>query len=204
MKKSLLLFVGFTTLLCMSAWAAPTTLSWNPGWDDLGQPLNYTQSNVTYDFLTTTNLQVTYHIVGSNPNSEIGLGIHQFLPSLGACASPTFGQFFPTPGCGEIMRQGNTAIVVAFELGSALSDGSGNADLTVVVNNLLPGTYNLEFNARNGAPCPPFCDVMYQSGALFGDYVTLNVPGVPEPGSLGLLTTAVFSAAFAIRRRLRF
>ncbi|HWS95803.1 MAG TPA: hypothetical protein VN620_04910, partial [Candidatus Methylomirabilis sp.] len=89
-------------ILCSTtARAVPTTVSFTPGWDQFGFPLDYGNSYVTYSAPSPTSLDIMFHLIGSNPNDMHDVGIHQFLPlSVPDCNLVTFGQFTGTPGCG--------------------------------------------------------------------------------------------------------
>jgi hypothetical protein len=184
--------------------ATAGTLTWQPGWDDFSQPLNYGSSYVSYSSPTSTSLDISYFLVGGTPNSSHDVGIHQFFPSpSSACSALTFGQFTATAGCGTVTRQGVTANVTAFEFGTVALDGSGNGSFQVTVTGLSPGTYDVEFDVRFGPTCPGNCSVIYQSpGPVFGDYAKITA-GTPEPTSLLLFGTAGIGVIGVLRRKFR-
>ena len=183
--------------------AIPTTVTFNPGWDQFGFPLDYGNSYVSYSAPSPTSLDILFHLVGADPNVSHDVGIHQFLPlSVPDCNVLTFGQFAGTPGCGIIDRQGVIRYVTAFEFGTLNTDSFGNGDFEVLVTGLAYGQYDLEFTVRLGPACPGVCDVIYQSpGPLFGDAVTINV--TPEPSSLALFGTAALGVLGMARRKFR-
>jgi len=185
-------FVVIAVLMAfLPCWcAADTMLSWTAGWDEFNQPLNYQNSYLSFSAPNSTRWNVTYHLVGAAPLSTHDVGIHEFLDLNASCTGLSFGQFSPETGCAIVTRQGHTAKVVDFGFGMLTTDASGNGELMVEVNGVDPGSYNLEFDVRSGATCPPACDVIYQSpGPEFTDYVTLDFP-VPEPNSWLLFGTA--------------
>ena len=98
----------------------------------------------------------------------------------------TFGQF-PTGGaCTTITRQGVTASIAAVEFGVVTTDIHGNGKFTVIIGPIASGTYNLEFDTRNGAGCgltggggngADICEADFQSpGPTFGDAATIVIP----------------------------
>lgn len=191
-------------VLCgVPASAAPTTLSFTPGWDIFSYPLDYGNSYVSYSAPSATSLDIKFHLVGADANASHDVGIHQFLPpSVPDCNLVTFGQFAGTPGCGDVNRQGVTAYVTAFEFGTLNTDSLGNGDFEVLVNGLAYGVYNLEFTVREGPTCPGLCGVIYQSpGPIFGDTVTIYV--TPEPSSLVLFGSAALGVLGIARRKFR-
>ena len=180
--------VGLVLVLLLSAGSASasTTQKWTAGWDNFSEPLNFIKSKVTWSVNPTTRkLSVTFMLVGANPSKLYQMSIHFFCTTF----PPTFGQF-PTESnngaCVTITRQGVTASVAAVELGVVTTDIHGNGKFTVVIGPIAPGTYNLEFIARNGAGCGLAgggpCDVGhaesdYQSpGPTFGDATTIVLP----------------------------
>ena len=66
------------------------------------------------------------------------------------------------------------------ELCVVLTDGAGNGSCKVVVGPIVPGTYTLEFEARDGAGCEVAgggsdCIVDFQSSGPFGNATTIVV-----------------------------
>jgi len=184
MKRIFLLVVALL-LATGTAFAAATMQKWTAGWDNFGEPLNYTTSKITWSVNTTTHkLSVTFKLVGATPSKLYQVSIHFFCTTF----PPTFGQF-PTEtnngACTTITRQGVTASVAAVELGVVTTDIKGNGTFNVVVGPVASGTYNLEFIARNGAGCGLVgggaCDTNhaeadFQSPGPFGTTTTITVP----------------------------
>jgi hypothetical protein len=86
----------------------------------------------------------------------------------------------------NIARQGVTRTAVAIEFGVVTTDIHGNGSFTVVVGPIAAGTYDLEFDARNGAGCnltggggntTSTCEADFQSpGPTFGTAAVIIVP----------------------------
>ncbi len=151
------------------------TKVWTPGWDIFNQPLDYTNSYVTYTqpAATPNSLSITYHLVGAAPNSTHAVGVHM---GFGHPCPATFGQFPSLSGCGSITREGQTATVTAFEMGTLTTGANGNGDVTVQVNGIASGTYEFIFNVRLGL-CGGACAVIYESPGPFGlGTVVVTVP----------------------------
>jgi hypothetical protein len=129
--------------------------TWTEGWDNFTEPLNFTHSHITWCVDSTTNtLTVTFKLHHATPSKLYQVGVHLFCTTFPA----TFGQFpNATPGggpCPAITWQGVTKTVAAVEFGVVVTtDIHGNGFFTVAVKAIAPGTYNLEFDARNGEGC---------------------------------------------------
>ena len=165
-----------------TAFAAATTQKWTAGWDNFGEPLNYTRSKITWSVNATTHkLSVTFTLVGATPSKLYQVGVHIFCTGT----LPGFGQF-PTDvhggPCYPVTRQGVTQSIVAVEFGVVTTDIHGNGSFMVSVGPIASGTYNLEFDARDGAGCNltgggSGCAVDFQSpGPTFGDGTAITVP----------------------------
>ena len=141
------------------------TQPWTAGWDDLSQPLDYVNSFVSYTqpASPSNSLSITYHLVGAVPNTVHQVGVHV---GFGHPCPTALGQFPALTACGTITRQNQTTTLVAVELGTLTTDANGNADLTIPVNGIVSGTYELEFDVRTGI-CPGACGVIYQSPGPF-------------------------------------
>jgi len=162
-----------------------TTQHWTAGWDSFSEPLNFTSSNVTWSVNSTTRkLTVTFKLVSATASKLYQVGVHIFCTTFPA----TFGQF-PVAGgpgaCSAITRQGVTETVKAVEFGVVTTDIHGNGSFTVIVGPIASGTYNLEFDARDGAGCNLIggagdgsdCNVDFQSpGPTFGTATTITIP----------------------------
>lgn len=181
-------------LLCLfseCAWpqmiATPTTMkqAWAGGWDNLGEPLNFTQSNIAWSVnANTRKLTVTFKLVGATPSKLYQVGVHLFCSTFPL----TFGQFPTDVGggaCKMITRQGVTESVAAVEFGVVTTDIHGNGSFSVVVGPIAAGTYDLEFDARDGAGCNlkggagdgSDCFVDFQSpGPTFGTPTAITIP----------------------------
>jgi len=181
-------------VLLMSASAASTqtagpftatTQHWTTGWDNFTEPLSFTTSNMTWSVNSTTRkLTVTFKLVSATASKLYQVGVHIFCTTFPA----TFGQF-PVAGgggaCSAITRQGVTETVKAAEFGVVTTDIHGNGSFTVIVGPIASGTYNLEFDARDGAGCNLIggagdgsdCNVDFQSpGPRFGTATTVTIP----------------------------
>ena len=171
-------------VLSASAASAATTLKWNAGWDNFGEPLNYKKSKVVYSVdATTKDLTVTFTLTSANPNKLYQVGINFFCTTFPV----TFGHF-PVDGgggtCNTITRQGVTLSVTALELGVVTTDEHGDGSFKVVIGPIAAGTYELEFQARDSAGCNLIggdgnsdCNDDFQSpGPTFGDTTTITIP----------------------------
>jgi hypothetical protein len=177
MRKSFMVAV----FLSAGAISAQTTQQWTPGWDNFSQPLNFTKSSVTWSVPSgSTNLVVAYKLAGAIPTKVYQVGLHIFCTTFPA----TFGQF-PTNlvngTCMPTSRQGVSASVAPVELGGILTDIHGDGYKEIVVGPITPGTYNVEFDVRDGAGClvkggGGDCTVDFQSpGPIFATTTTITV-----------------------------
>jgi hypothetical protein len=184
MKKIFLVIVA--SLLSTGVASAATTEKWTAGWDNFSEPLDFTHSNITWSVAATTHkLTVTFRLVHATPSKLYQVGVHIFCTTF----PKTFGQF-PTDGgggpCTSITRQGVTKTAVGVEFGVVTTDIHGNGNFTVVVGPIAAGTYDLEFDARNGAGCnltggggnsASICEADFQSpGPTFGTAAVIIVP----------------------------
>jgi hypothetical protein len=184
MKRTFLLVAALLLYPCITS---ATTEKWTAGWDSFSEPLDFTHSNITWSVAAATRkLTVTYKLVRATPNKLYQVGVHIFCTKF----PKTFGQFpvqTPTPGvCDPITRQGVTRTAVAVEFGVVTTDIHGNGSFTVVVGPIVAGTYDLEFDARNGAGCGltggggttmSTCEADFQSpGPTFGTAAVVIVP----------------------------
>jgi hypothetical protein len=157
------------------------TQRWTAGWDDFSEPLSYKESKVSWSVNPAkSTLSVTFKLVRAKPSKLYQVGVHIFCTTFPA----TFGQF-PVTGSGTCQpntRQGVTEDLVSVELGVVTTDINGTGYFTVIVGPIAPGTYDLEFDARNGAGCNltgggDDCVVDFQSpGPKFGDATTITIP----------------------------
>jgi hypothetical protein len=183
MKRIFLVVVAL--FLSASAASAGTTQKWTAGWDNFSEALNYTKSKISWSVNATTHkLSVTFTLNGATPSKLYQVGIVPFCTTFPA----TFGQF-PVDGgggtCTTITRQGVTASAVTIELGVVTTDIHGNGSFTVVIGPIAPGTYDVEFQARNGAGCEltggagnqtSDCEDDFQSPGPFGTTTTITIP----------------------------
>jgi hypothetical protein len=182
MKKVLLALMAL--LLLASAASAATTLKWAAGWDNFGEPLNFKKSKVAYSVnAKTRDLTVTFTLASANPNKLYQVGINFFCTTFPA----TFGNY-PVDGgggtCNTITRQGVTLSITALELGVVTTDEHGKGSFKVVIGPIAPGSYVLEFQARDSAGCNLIggdgnsdCNDDFQSpGPTFGDTTTITIP----------------------------
>jgi hypothetical protein len=183
MKKTLLLAAAI--LLSVGAASAQTTTQeWATGWDNFGEPLNLTKSNIKWSISAARKLTVTFTLAGAAPNKLYQVGTHIYCTTFPA----TFGQF-PANGAGggncfTMTRQSVTQSVVGVEMGAVTTDIHGNGSFKVVVGPITSGTYDLEFTVRNGAGCNLIggagngsdCAVDFQSPGPFGTATTIIVP----------------------------
>lgn len=180
MKKAFPALLVILFLASSVASAQVTIQKWSTGWDIFSEPLNLTKSNVKWSVSPADKLTVTYTLIGATPNKLYQVGVHIYCTTI----PPTWGQFPTSPGgCLTITKQGVTASVAAVELGVVTTDLHGNGSFKVVVGPIASGTYNLEFNVRNGAGCnliggagSAFCAVDFQSPGPFGTATTITLP----------------------------
>jgi hypothetical protein len=181
MNRAFLLLVAL--FLSVGTASAATTEKWTAGWDNFSEPLDFTHSNITWSVSATTHkLTVTFRLLHATPSKLYQVGVHIFCSTIPA----TFGEF-PTGGhCDSITRQGVTKSVAAVEFGVVTTDIHGNGSFTVIVGPIAAGTYDLEFDARNGAGCgltggggntANICEADFQSpGPTFGTAAVVIVP----------------------------
>ncbi len=143
------------------------------------------KSNITWSVNPTkSTLTVTFRLVGATPTKLYQVGIVPYCTTFPA----SFGQF-PNDtggsGCVTFTRQGVTASATTFELGVILTDIHGNGSFTVVIGPVAAGTYDVEFQARNGAGCGVTggagnqisdCGDDFQSPGPFGTTTTITIP----------------------------
>ncbi len=176
MKKTFLL-AATVLLLANAAFATTTTQKWTAGWDNFGEPLNYSKSNITWSVGTST-LTVTFNLVSATPTKLYQVGFDFFCSTFPA----TFGQFPPNGICVPQTHQGVTKNDAWVEVGTVLTDIHGDGSFKVVIKGIAPGAYMLEFHARDGAGCDVAggggnCNVDFQSpGPTFGDATTITIP----------------------------
>jgi hypothetical protein len=163
--------------------AVTGTQTWQAGWDNFGEPIKLTSSNIIWSLAPTRKLTVAFTLVGATPNKLYQVGIHLFCDT----APVTFGQFPVTSSggsCFPITRQGVTKKVAAVEFGVVMTDIHGKGSFKVVVGPIASGTYNFEFTARDGAGCNLIggagngtdCYADFQSPGPFGTATTITVP----------------------------
>jgi hypothetical protein len=182
MKRMMLLLASAILMVAVKASAATPTQPWTLGWDNFGEPLNLTKSNIKWSVSSTRKLTVTFGFVGAKPTKLHQVSINFFCSTFPA----TFGQF-PTDGgggaCQALTRQGVTRDSAEIEVGVVTTDIHGNGSFTVVIGPVLSSTYELEFFPRDGAGCnvnggggPATCPVNFQSPGPFGTATTISVP----------------------------
>ena len=183
MKKTALLAIALLLSVCTVS-AQITKQSWTTGWDNFGEPLDLTHSNVAWSVSLARKLTVTFTLAKATPNKLYQVGAHIYCTTFPA----DFGQF-PANGAGggncfTMARQGVTQSVVAIEMGVVTTDIHGNGSFKVVVGPIVSSTYDLEFTVRNGAGCNltggagngSDCAVDFQSPGPFGTTTTMVVP----------------------------
>jgi hypothetical protein len=184
MKRTL----SLAALLLLSAGAASaamTTQKWTAGWDNFSEPLNFTKSKIKWSVNPTAHkLTVTFTLVGATPSKLYQVGIVPFCTTF----PPTFGQFPVDMGggtCQTLTRQGVTASAATIELGVVTTDLHGNGSFTVVIGPIASGTYDVEFQARNGAGCnlnggggndANHCEDDFQSPGPFATTTAITIP----------------------------
>jgi hypothetical protein len=176
MKKKI---VAAVMLLSMSAAWATTTQKWTAGWDNFGEPLNYSKSKVKWSVNSTTKkLSVTYSLVGAVPGKLYEVGVAIFCTTF----PQTFGQFpVYASNCPSITRQGVTTNAAYLEVGVITTDRFGNGSFPIVIGPAPSGTYDVEFFAQDGAGCNLIgggsdCNVDFQSPGPFGTATTITIP----------------------------
>lgn len=181
MKNTALL--ALLAVMAASLPAQAARLSWTPGWDNFSEPLNTATSNVTYSLSTKQELTVMFTLNGATPSKAYQVAILLFnqcpnVPTL-------FGQFpdIADDACAPYTRQNVTLSTSSTELAVVTTDASGNGSTTVAVGPLAPGSYAVEFVARDGVGCnvsggnANACAVDFQSpGPIFGTTTTITVP----------------------------
>jgi hypothetical protein len=180
--KRMFLLASAILLVAVMASATTTTQQWTLGWDNFGEPLNLTKSNIKWSVSSTRKLTVTFGLVGARPTKLYQVSINFFCSTFPA----VFGQF-PTDGgggpCQSLTRQGVTKDSAEIEVGVVTTDIHGSGSFTVVIGPVPSGTYELEFFARDGAGCNvngggglATCAVDFQSPGPFGTATTITVP----------------------------
>lgn len=158
-----------------------TTQLWTSGWDNFGEPLDGARSKITWSVNAKHALTVNYILVGANKSKLYETGIYLF----NVCGSkpPTVFGRFPLEGCDTITRQNVTATVGPTDIGVVTTDIKGNGSVAVNLGPIKPGTYKVEFSARDGAGCmltggggDATCNVDFQSPGPFGTTTTIVVP----------------------------
>ena len=181
------LWIVALLLSANAAFGATTNQKWTAGWDNFGEPLNYTKSKVSWSVnATTKKLTVTYTLVSATPSKLYQVDLAFFCSTFAS----TFGQF-PVQGfssgdnCQTVTRQGVTASAVFAEVGVVTTDMNGNGVFAFSIGPIASGTYNVEFRALDGAGCAltggagngSDCAVDFQSpGPTFGDTTTITIP----------------------------
>jgi hypothetical protein len=183
MKKLLMMAL---MLSATAGFAGTTTQKWTAGWDNFGEPLNYTKSKVAWSVnATSKKLTVTYTLVSAIPGKLYQVDLAFFCSTF----ANTFGQF-PVQGlngnaCQTIMRQNVTASAAYAELGVVTTDLNGNGVFAVSIGPIAAGTYKVEFRALDGAGCDltggaggngSDCDADFQSPGPFGTTTTIVIP----------------------------
>jgi hypothetical protein len=161
---------------------AAATQYWTPGWGIPNEPLNYSKSKIVWSVSATGKLTVAYTLVSAVPTKLYQVGLDFFCTTFPA----TFGQFPTdtydgTDNCIPVNLQGVTATVSPVELCVVLTDVAGTGSCKVVVDKITPGTYTLEFQARDGAGCEVTgggsdCLIDFQSPGPFGTTTQIVIP----------------------------
>jgi hypothetical protein len=116
-----------------AASAQTTTQEWTTGWDNFGEPLDLTHSNIKWS-VSGGNAQIDGHLYVGRDDAQQALP--GWYSDLLHHYSGTFGQFPTNPGagnCGQITKQGVTASVASVEMGVVTTDLRGNGSFKVVV-----------------------------------------------------------------------
>ncbi len=187
MKRIALLLATALLLSTGTAFGTATTQKWTTGWDNFSEPLDLAHSKIMWSVSPTRKLTVMFTLKGATPNKLYQVGVHIFCSTFPA----TFGQF-PSErngdgSCVPITRQGVTKSIAAVEFGVVTTDIHGNGSFKVIVGPIVSGSYDLEFDTRNGAGCgltggggandPNICEADFQSpGPIFGTATTVVVP----------------------------
>src|SRR5580704_7375395 len=103
MKRIFFLVVALL-LSAVTASATATVQKWTAGWDNFGEPLNYTTSKISWSVNSTKRtLSVTFILKGATPSKLYQVGIVPFCTTFPA----TFGQFPVDNGgvCESLTRQ---------------------------------------------------------------------------------------------------
>jgi hypothetical protein len=164
--------------------AQSTTQTWSAGWDKFTEPLNYKTSKVTWSVNPAAKkLSVTFKLARATPNK-----LYQVALQLFCTTSPaTFGNyrvvFLNNGNCTSVTKQGVTKTTAGVELGVVTTDIHGNGTFSVMIGPIASGTYELEFDAQDGAGCfltggnNSCAAADFQSpGPTFGDATTITIP----------------------------
>jgi hypothetical protein len=177
MKRILLVGIGVLLLSTVPA-ASATVQKWTAGWDNFHEPLSYEKSDLSWSVDSSEHtLTVTYKLVGATPNKLYQAGIHIFCKTFPA----TFGQFPTDTGdgdCASYTRQGVTKTAANLFVGVVTTDIHGDGSFSVVIGPIEPGSYDVEFWARDGAAgCEGNQGSDFQSpGPKWGDGRTITIP----------------------------
>jgi hypothetical protein len=128
--------------------ALTTSLQWQAGWEIPHEPLDYSNSKVTYK-ASTGNLSITFVLVGAKPNWWYQVGIHLLWSNCTQAVSQ-FGQFADLLGPVNV---GCKSSQQAVEMGVVTTDSLGDGSFHVNVGSIVPGTYHIVFDARRGTGC---------------------------------------------------
>ena len=91
MKRIFLLVVALL-LSAVTASATATVQKWTAGWDNFGEPLNYTRSKISWSVNATTHkLSVTFSLVGATPSKLYQVGIVPLLQHFSRDLRPVSG-----------------------------------------------------------------------------------------------------------------
>ena len=185
MKNQFLLVCLALTMILGAAQASAqtTTQKWTTGWDNFSEPLDLTHSSVKWSISPARKLTITFTLAKATPSK-----LYQVALQLFCTTSPaTFGNypvvFLNSGNCVSVTKQGVTKTTAAVELGVVTIDIHGNGSFKVVVGPIASGTYELEFDAQDGAGCfliggnNTCAAADFQSpGPKFGDATTITIP----------------------------
>ena len=154
-------------------------LPWRPGWDDLGQPFDGTESFVSFRQPPgTRDLTLRWRVAGGVPSTSHAVGLTVFF--AGPRCLGRFGQLAASGPCLSFTRQGVTVEAAeAFDSATLALDARGSGEAVFTYAGVNPGAYDVEAMVRGddfGVRRCPFCDAIYQAPGPFGTTARITVP----------------------------
>jgi hypothetical protein len=167
-----------------------TEVSFLYGWDscsDVGaldcpfgnidEKLDLANSYVSYS-TPSNGLDVSFHFDDADTSRSYQVGIHYFPGDFANCLV-TFGGISAIACIDDLLRQGTTADVEAFEFGTLTTDGSGDGDFGLSLTGISADTYDVQFHVREAVGCntvPNTCKVIFQAPGPYGTTEPIVIP----------------------------